>query len=100
MLRMRRSKHGERCVACQRRLWVFLHALHGRLLHSHGALLTAAAPLLPAAWLLRPGSSMIELSPFGFDEHVPSLQYPLFNYAVSSCCCCCMLRVCRCKAGC
>ncbi|KAI3428186.1 hypothetical protein D9Q98_006566 [Chlorella vulgaris] len=31
------------------------------------------------AWLMRPGSSMIELQPFGFDSGAAHLQYPLFN---------------------
>lgn len=30
-------------------------------------------------WLMRPGSSMIELQPFGFDAGAAHLQYPLFN---------------------
>lgn len=35
------------------------------------------------AWLMRPGSSMIELQPYGFDEGPAHLQYPLFNYEAS-----------------
>lgn len=35
------------------------------------------------AWLMRPGSSMIELQPFGFDSGAAHLQYPLFNLEVS-----------------
>jgi hypothetical protein len=31
------------------------------------------------AWLLRPGSSMIELQAFGFDGSPAHLQYPLAN---------------------
>ncbi|KAL4443683.1 hypothetical protein ABPG75_011420 [Micractinium tetrahymenae] len=30
-------------------------------------------------WLMRPGSAMIELQPFGFDAGAAHLQYPLFN---------------------
>ena len=43
------------------------------------------------AWLMRPGSSMIELQPYGFDEGPAHLQYPLFNMRVRLCmpaCCC------------
>ena len=35
------------------------------------------------AWLMRPGSAMIELQPYGFDEGPAHLQYPLFNYEAS-----------------
>ena len=35
------------------------------------------------AWLMRPGSSMIELQPYGFDAGSAHLQYPLFNMRVS-----------------
>ena len=31
---------------------------------------------------MRPGSSMIEVQAFGFDEHIPHLQDPLFNHEV------------------
>lgn len=34
------------------------------------------------AWLMRPGSSMIELQPYRFDEGAAHLQYPLFNMRV------------------
>lgn len=30
-------------------------------------------------WLMRPGASMIELQPFGFDASPAHLQYALFN---------------------
>lgn len=38
------------------------------------------------AWLMRPGSSMIELQPYGFDEGPAHLQYPLFNMRVRFVC--------------
>jgi hypothetical protein len=31
------------------------------------------------AWLMRSGSAMIELQPYGFDEGAAHLQYPIFN---------------------
>ena len=34
------------------------------------------------AWLMRPGSAMIELQPYGFDAGAAHLQYPLFNMRV------------------
>ncbi|KAI3432877.1 hypothetical protein D9Q98_010460 [Chlorella vulgaris] len=34
---------------------------------------------LANGWLMRPGASMIEVQPYGFDAHVPHLQDPLFN---------------------
>jgi Sec-independent protein translocase protein TatA len=37
-------------------------------------------------WFMRPGSSMIELQPYGFDSSPAHLQYPLFNAMVSMCC--------------
>ncbi len=49
---------------------------------SHPAQPTAGANM-GNAWLMRPGSSMIELQPYGFDEGPAHLQYPLFNYEAS-----------------
>jgi hypothetical protein len=37
---------------------------------------------LANGWLMRPGASMIEVQPYGFDAHVPHLQDPLFNAQV------------------
>lgn len=37
---------------------------------------------LANGWLMRPGSSMLEVQPYGFDAHVPHLQDPLFNAEV------------------
>ncbi|KAL4446247.1 hypothetical protein ABPG77_003054 [Micractinium sp. CCAP 211/92] len=34
---------------------------------------------LANGWMLRPGSSMIEIQAYGFDKHAPHLQDPLFN---------------------
>jgi hypothetical protein len=34
-------------------------------------------------WLMRPGASMVELQPWGFDSGPAHLQYPLFNMEVS-----------------
>ncbi len=34
------------------------------------------------AWLMRPGSSMIELQPYGFDAWPNHLQYPARNMRV------------------
>ena len=38
---------------------------------------------LANGWLMRPGSSMIEVQAYGFDAHVPHLQDALFNAQVS-----------------
>jgi len=38
---------------------------------------------LANGWLLRPGSSVIEIQAYGFDAHTPHLQDPLFNAEVS-----------------
>ncbi|KAL4423825.1 hypothetical protein ABPG75_001126 [Micractinium tetrahymenae] len=34
---------------------------------------------LANGWMLRPGSSMVEIQAYGFDKHPPHLQDPLFN---------------------
>ena len=47
------------------------------------------------AWLMRPGSSMIELQPYGFDQGPAHLQYPLFNKMVRGCLPACLLQLMR-----
>lgn len=55
----------------------------GRRGRERGAEATVRPPLPPflahAGWLMRPGASVIEIQPFGFDAHPPHLQDPVFN---------------------
>jgi hypothetical protein len=53
-------------------------AAHHTCAHTH----SHAGANMANAWLLRPGSSMIELQAFGFDGSPAHLQYPLANAKV------------------
>ena len=48
------------------------------------------ARCLPAAvngWFMRPGSSVVELTAYGFDEQGQHIQYAARNHNVRGCCC-------------